>query len=85
VVLDPLAAVAPPFVPGSTVGLSDGTRGVVVDVDVHQPYQPKIKRVEADGRLASELLTPGRDSEIQIRRIGDTEVRPLLDELAMVA
>lgn len=57
VVLKILGVVAPPFTPGSRVGLSDGTAAIVVDVDAARPYQPIVKRVIDDAlTLAEEKL-----------------------------
>jgi HD-GYP domain-containing protein (c-di-GMP phosphodiesterase class II) len=49
-VLRALELVAPPFVPGTRVALSDGVTSVVVGVDPRDPYRPKVSPVAADGK-----------------------------------
>jgi HD-GYP domain-containing protein (c-di-GMP phosphodiesterase class II) len=45
-----LELVAPPFVPGTRVKLSDGVLAVVTEVDPKDPYRPKVSPVAADGK-----------------------------------
>jgi HD-GYP domain-containing protein (c-di-GMP phosphodiesterase class II) len=45
-----LELVAPPFVPGTRVKLSDGVLAVVTEVDAKDPYRPKVSPVAADGK-----------------------------------
>ncbi|HTL31281.1 MAG TPA: HD domain-containing phosphohydrolase [Tepidisphaeraceae bacterium] len=49
-VLRALELVAPPFVPGTRVTLSDGTVAVVREVDPKDSYKPKVSPVAADGK-----------------------------------
>lgn len=48
VVFQALQSVAPPFLPGTRVSLSDGTSAVVVDVKPDAPYAPVVKRFRTD-------------------------------------
>jgi len=49
-----LTGICPPYPPGSTVLLSDGTQAVVIDVDPNLPYQPTIKRLIGDNMQLEE-------------------------------
>jgi HD-GYP domain-containing protein (c-di-GMP phosphodiesterase class II) len=44
-----LVAVCPPVPPGTQVTLSDGSKGIVTQVDGDDPYHPLVRRVGADG------------------------------------
>lgn len=60
VVLQCLQSVCPPFPPGSTVGLSDGTEAIVVQLDPNDPYKPVIRR-KLPGDKLEEAATHLRD------------------------
>jgi HD-GYP domain-containing protein (c-di-GMP phosphodiesterase class II) len=45
-----MAAVAPPFPPGTKVRLEDGTIAVVTGVNPEDPYKPTVKRMMQDGK-----------------------------------
>ena len=45
IVFKALMTVAPSYAPGSTVELSDGMRGVVIDWDPRDPCRPKVKEL----------------------------------------
>jgi len=71
-----LLAVAPPLPPGSQITLSDGTRGVVTQVEGDDPYHPMVRRMSADGReLDGQSFKVGVDSATpRIVRVGDVTV-----------
>lgn len=45
IILRTIATVAPPFLPGATVGLSDGTKAIVTNVNNAAPYFPSVRRL----------------------------------------
>jgi response regulator RpfG family c-di-GMP phosphodiesterase len=78
-VLRGLAAVAPPFPPGSRLTLSDGTSAIVTRVDECDPYRPVVRRLEGEGWTLSgepiDLRNPGTPA---VRTIGQTSVAGLV-------
>jgi len=74
-VLGAMAAVIPPFPPGTRVELSDGTTAVVVDLDHHRPYQPTVRRVS--GRTFTPQGAAIRlhgESGISVAKVGGVDV-----------
>jgi hypothetical protein len=55
-VVTTLETVCPPFLPGTTVGLSDGTRAVVVNVNPLDPYAPPVRRINDDGSVDCRIV-----------------------------
>lgn len=86
VVLRMLTTVAPPFNPGSRVGLSDGTSAIVVDVNPQQPYFPTVKRVIDDAfKLAEETLDLSTAAMPTITTIAGVSVSPFLPAKPVIA
>jgi HD-GYP domain-containing protein (c-di-GMP phosphodiesterase class II) len=50
-IVDVFSRVVMPYPPGYEVELSDGRRGVVVEVDVDQPYRPHVRIRNDDGSV----------------------------------
>jgi HD-GYP domain-containing protein (c-di-GMP phosphodiesterase class II) len=79
VVLDALSAIAPPFPPGSRLGLSDGSHAVVVDVDAGHPLRPRAKRLVGDGMdLDPVVLDLSRPGTPAIESVGGASVRAMI-------
>ena len=57
-----LELVAPPFVPGTRVMLSDGVLAVVTEVDSKDAYRPKVSPVAADGKSLDPTVITLRQS-----------------------
>lgn len=57
VVLQCLQSVCPPFPPGCTVGLADGTEGIVVQLDPNDAYRPIVRRKLPGDKLAEETTS----------------------------
>jgi hypothetical protein len=79
-----LQAIAPPFLPGTTLTLSDRTQAVVVEVKPNaDPYAPTVKRLRDDGMglmdQAVDLSAPGAPT---IETAGSVAVKPLLPDNA---
>jgi HD-GYP domain-containing protein (c-di-GMP phosphodiesterase class II) len=74
-VLNMLEVVCPPYLPGSRVELSDGTKAVVVSIDPADPYKPGVRRLKRDSLELEdariELTQPGAP---QIRSVGGVSV-----------
>jgi HD-GYP domain-containing protein (c-di-GMP phosphodiesterase class II) len=72
-VIDPdllsvLPKVIPPFPPGMTVELSDGSNAVVLDLNRAQPYRPTVQRFATDGwTLAGPRVDLAREPDLAIR------------------
>jgi hypothetical protein len=79
-----LLAVAPPFLPGSKVVLSDQTLAAVVSVPPNDPYAPVLRRFKPDGtELDGPELNPREPGAPQIAALADgSQVAPLLPEPA---
>jgi HD-GYP domain-containing protein (c-di-GMP phosphodiesterase class II) len=79
VVLQTLHAIAPPFPPGSRLGLSDGTIAVVTAVDPSDPFHPTVKRLGRDFWTledeAMDLSLPGMPG---VTKIGTVDVDPYM-------
>ncbi len=84
-VLRTLQSIAPPFLPGTTIVLSDQTQGVVADVKPNDPYAPIVKRLRGDGTglddPAIDLTAPGAPG---IATAGGIPVRPLLPDNVLI-
>lgn len=85
-VVQMLECVAPPFVPGSRVTLSDDSHAIVLDVDPEQPYRPTVKRMNAE---TLELIEPKLDlalsDELAIKSIAGRNVAGLIPASALTA
>ena len=82
-----LQTIAPPFLPGTTLLLSDRTQAVVVEVKPgSDPYLPTVKRLREDGMglmgQPIDLSAPGAPT---IETAGGVAVRPLLRGTARAA
>jgi HD-GYP domain-containing protein (c-di-GMP phosphodiesterase class II) len=81
VVLRMLETIAPPFPPGSVLSLSDGTAGVVMDINPADPYRPVVKRIVGnDWKLAEEktsLSAPGSPFVTHVGRLSVSELLPV--------
>jgi hypothetical protein len=83
VVLKTLQTIAPPFLPGTTVVLSDRTQGVIVDVKLNEPYAPIVKRLRGDGTgLIDPAIDPAAPGSPTVETAAGVAVRPLLPENA---
>jgi HD-GYP domain-containing protein (c-di-GMP phosphodiesterase class II) len=82
-ILDPQVAatlpqVVPPFPPGSRVTLSDGRKGIVLDLDPVDPYRPKLRLVGADGwTLTADTIALIECPELRIMDVGGVTVEEL--------
>ena len=90
--LDPMImkvvpAVIPPFPPGMTVGLSDGTDAVVVGIQSHRPYQPLVKRIIdlASFKLGGAILDMGLQPTLRIDRVGSKNVTDMIPDPSAIA
>jgi HD-GYP domain-containing protein (c-di-GMP phosphodiesterase class II) len=85
-VLQTLECIAPPFIPGSRVTLSDDSHAIVLDVDPDRPYSPIVKRLNPE---TLELIEPRLDlaltEGLAIKSIGGKSVKGLIPESAQVA
>jgi HD-GYP domain-containing protein (c-di-GMP phosphodiesterase class II) len=74
------AAAVPPFVPGTKVGLSDGTRAVVIGLNADDPYYPPVRRVADDGQALEkeriELASPDAPQIVAIGRLNVSQLVP---------
>jgi HD-GYP domain-containing protein (c-di-GMP phosphodiesterase class II) len=83
IVLSALQAIAPPFPPGSRIGLSDGSMAVVVDVHPERPYTPKVKRlVGEEMTLEAEAIDLSIDGAPQVETIAGVPVTGMVPVLA---
>jgi hypothetical protein len=74
-------AAVPPFVPGTKVGLSDGSSAVVVGLNVDDPYYPPVRRVLENGdALEKEKLALASLDAPQIVSIGRLNVSQFVPE-----
>jgi len=83
--LDPMVlrvvpAVIPPFPPGMTVNLNDGTDAVVIAMNPQRPYQPKVRRIVdlATFKLGGPVLDMSLQSTLRIDRIGSKEIADMV-------
>ncbi len=77
-----LELVAPPFVPGTRVTLSDGTLAVVIEVDPKDAYRPKVSPVAQDGKSLDAVRISLRQSGAPtITSISGVPLEKLLAEL----
>jgi HD-GYP domain-containing protein (c-di-GMP phosphodiesterase class II) len=74
-----LAAIAPPFLPGASVGLSDGTRAIVTTVNPTAPYFPGVRRFIDDHKLDERTiaLSPAADTP-QIESVNGVRITDML-------
>jgi HD-GYP domain-containing protein (c-di-GMP phosphodiesterase class II) len=77
-VLQCLQHVCPPFPPGSTVGLSDGTQAIITGVDGADPYRPTVRRIIAEGTVAEDTLALRSTGAPAIVSVGGVQVDRLL-------
>jgi hypothetical protein len=79
-----LQAIAPPFLPGTTLVLSDRTQAVVVEVKPNgDPYAPIVKRLREDGMgLKDQEIDLGAPGTPTIETAGGVTVKPLLPDSA---
>lgn len=86
VVLKMLSVVAPPFTPGSRIGLSDGTSAIVIDVKPQQPYLPSVKRVINDDlKLSEETLDLASDDAPSIKTVAGIAVDRYMPDSTCIA
>jgi HD-GYP domain-containing protein (c-di-GMP phosphodiesterase class II) len=85
-VLQAVHLLCPPFPPGIAVTLSDGTRGVVVQIDPTNVYRPVIRRYVDDGMtLATESIHLKDQPELSVASISGVSVEGMLPEPAGAA
>jgi HD-GYP domain-containing protein (c-di-GMP phosphodiesterase class II) len=77
-VLQCLQQVCPPFPPGSTVGLSDGTEAIITGMDGTDPYRPTVRRVVADGVVSEAALSLRAEGSPAIVTVGGVHVERLM-------
>jgi HD-GYP domain-containing protein (c-di-GMP phosphodiesterase class II) len=70
-----LQSICPPYPPGSTVSLSDGSLAAVVDIDQANPYQPKIKRFIGENfTLDNKIIDLADEGSPEITHVNGMEV-----------
>jgi HD-GYP domain-containing protein (c-di-GMP phosphodiesterase class II) len=83
-VLATLAVVAPPFLPGTRVTLSDGTLAAVSDVEPNAPFRPAIRRIGDDPSAPpGEVVRLVEHPELAIERADGLDVRAIVEELTV--
>ena len=77
-VLRMLAVVAPPYLPGSTVGLSDGTRAIVTNVNPKAPYFPGVRRLSDDQKLDEKTISLAPADGPKIESVNGVRIADML-------
>jgi len=77
-VLKMLTCVAPPFLPGATVGLSDGTKAIVTNVNANAPYFPDVRRLIDEQKLDDKTLTLSATGGPQIDSVCGVSIASML-------
>jgi HD-GYP domain-containing protein (c-di-GMP phosphodiesterase class II) len=79
VIVQVLQQIAPPFPPGSTLGLSDGTAAVVTQTGAIDPYKPVVRRVVGeDLKLDGNAFDLGMNGSPKVVKVGKTIVESFL-------
>lgn len=81
-VLRMLQLVCPPFLPGSAVGLSDGSEAIVVQVEIADPYRPIVRRVLGEEKVADELISLREPGAPGVVSISGVKVEKLVPKIA---
>jgi HD-GYP domain-containing protein (c-di-GMP phosphodiesterase class II) len=76
-VLRVLPSVTPPYLPGSTVDLSDNTRAVVMNVNAGAPYFPSVRRM-VDGKLDEKTVELSPKAGPQIASLNGVPLTKML-------
>jgi hypothetical protein len=81
-ILKVVPAVIPPFPPGMTVALSDGSDAVVVGINPQRPYHPQVRRIVdlATFKLGGPILDMSLQSNLRIERVGSKAVADMLPD-----
>jgi HD-GYP domain-containing protein (c-di-GMP phosphodiesterase class II) len=90
--LDPMImkmvpTVIPPFPPGMTVTLNDGTDAVVVGMQSHRPYHPLVKRITdlATFKLGGAVIDMALQPNLRIDRVGCKPVADMVPDTSSTA
>jgi HD-GYP domain-containing protein (c-di-GMP phosphodiesterase class II) len=77
-ILKTIACVTPPFLPGATVGLSDGTRAIVTNVNPDAPYYPPIHRLKDEQTLDETTIYLQPNTGPRIESVSGISIAQLL-------
>jgi hypothetical protein len=77
-ILNTIACVTPPFLPGATVGLSDGTRAIVTNVNADAPYFPPVRRLKDEETLDETTVRLQANAGPQIQSVSGVNIAQLL-------
>jgi HD-GYP domain-containing protein (c-di-GMP phosphodiesterase class II) len=78
VVLQCLQQVCPPFPPGCTVGLSDGSEAIVTQVDQADPFRPIVRRKLPEDRVADETTSLRAEGAPSVVTVSGVQVDRLM-------
>lgn len=83
VILGTLLAIAPPFVPGTLVGLSDRRSAVVLKVNEKSPCRPVVQVLSGDDSVeltapAAEVVDLAKEPSLEIQRVDGADVSKYL-------
>jgi hypothetical protein len=79
--------VIPPFPPGMTVALNDGTDAVVVGMQPHRPYHPLVKRITdlATFKLGGAVIDMALQPTLRIDRVGRKPIADMIPDTTAAA